>query len=407
MKTWVLSASVLVFSPVVLAAKKTPLEEIKELQGSLVKSKNSIDNMLINRAHIIPNEPYTQPIASIVRQVSLGAIRDGATEKTFFGPEAMANLIKNSPHVERDEKGVRDSKEKIYSLTVLNPDHLKVFQGAQEELKKTLNEEDRVNKILGSYIDFSMKAQRYITFKEADQLSNQVAKMNSDLQDLEELAVKLPLKEQAVLNSFQKSMSDWMNKKLVFVTIAKNGLAIDIKKDYFVYLPGVSIVRAAYLNKDYSPANVAKVIRQTLTDSIVERHARSNWDDFQINVQKNKAKLGLFENSYDTYKFSVKDVNQIKVAVSADLKVATITTNKFSLNLSAGYQQSASYIISLDGKQLYDHVSSYESNYYNNSYDVRALLALTGLSEVSMKELYRNYGQDYFSNAKPAVLSIK
>ncbi|QDK41574.1 hypothetical protein DOM21_08930 [Bacteriovorax stolpii] len=407
MKAWVLSASVLVMSPVALAAKKTPLEEIKELQASLVKSKSSIDNLLANRAHIIPNENYTQSASSVVRQVSLAAIRDGEKENVFFGPEAMTSLIKNSSTVYKEESAVRDTKEKIYSLAVVNPDHLKVFQKAQEELKKTLREEDRVSRILGNYIEYSMKAQRYITFKEADQLSNQIAKMNSDLQELEELSVKLSLKEQAVLTNFQKSMNEWMNKKLVFVTVARNGFSIDMKKDFYVYIPGVQIVRSAYLNKDYSPQNVSNILRKTLIDSIVERQADSHWDDFQITVKKNKADLGLFESAYDKFKFPVKEVNQIKVVVRSDLKAATISTNKFSFDVALAYQEHTSFIISQEGKQLYDHVYSYESNYYNNSYDVKALLALTGISEVSMKELYRNYGQDYFSNAKDAVLSIK
>lgn len=407
MKAWVLSASVLVFSPVVLAAKKTPLEEIKELQAGLVKSKNSIDNLLANRAHILPNETYTRPTSSVVRQVSLAGIRDGEKDNLFFGPEAMANLIKNSSSVYKEESAVRDTKEKVYSLTVVNPDHLKVFQQAQEELKKTLNEEDRVSKILGKYIEYSMKAQRFITFKEADKLSNQIAKMNSDLQDLEELSVKLPLKEQAALTGFQKSMSEWMNKKLVFVTVARNGFAIDMKKDFYVYIPGVHIVRSAYLNKDYSPQNVSNILRKTLVDSIIERQASSNWDDFQITMKKNKNDVGFFDSPYEKYKFPVKEVNQIKVVVRPDLKAATISTNKFSFDIALAYQEHTTFIISLEGKKLYDHVSSYESNYYNNSYDVNALLALTGISEVSMKELYLNYGQDYFSNAKDAVLSVK
>lgn len=404
MKSWPLFASILVLSPIAFGAQKAPQVEIKELQTDLVKNKNSIENLLNNRAHIIPNENYSSPVASVVRQVSLGALRDGANEKVFFGPEAISTLIK-SYQIERSPN--TGDNAKIYSLTVINPDHLKALEKGRAELKAAINEEDKVSTIISRYIDYSMKAQRFITFKEAENLSNQLAKMNSDLQDLQELAVKLSLKEQGALALFQKNMDEWLNKKLVFVSVGREGFKIDVNNDHVVYLPGVNAVRSAYLNRDYSPSNVALVVKKTLGDSIIERQRNSSWDDFQIVQAKNKEDVSLFSGAYNKYKISVKDVDSIKVDVSADLKVAHITTNKVDFRIYLGYQKTSSYIISINDKLLYDHAQSYEANYYNTTYDVNALLKLTGIAEIAMKGVYRNHGQDYFSNSKKGEISVK
>lgn len=115
MKMWILSLSLMAFAPATFAG-------IKELQGSLIKNKNSIDNLLALKAHSIPNEAYAHPLASVARQMTLDASRNNNTrDDVFVGPEALAKLIKSSSVQRLEGREGEERKGKKKGPTEVGP----------------------------------------------------------------------------------------------------------------------------------------------------------------------------------------------------------------------------------------------------------------------------------------------
>ncbi len=394
-----LSISLLAQSPNVLAAKKSALEEVKELQAALLKNKNSINNLLITKAHNIPKETENlisnpgngahstkTPLSSAIRLMSLEAVKDGGgRDELFKGPDAMANLLKGFRMAESDKaEQIVNPTEKVYSITVLNPQQLEVMKKTNDEFTKALGQGDDFLTRMSKYMELVIKGERFITFKQAEDLSNQIFKMNQDLETVEELAIKLPAKEQQAVEAFRKNMSEFLNKKLVFTEINKVGFTAHLDIDV-----GISLVRnyipVVALNKDYSNDNIAKKLKESIILAVQDRNS-TRWDDFRLRSDSNTE-----------MKVSSKDLNDLKVLVSADRLKTTIYVRKSYINGDLQYPRLAKLSFVQNGKELYNHESENQENYYNpNNALVRAQLQIVKGYEIQMNSMYKEFGHDNF-----------
>lgn len=402
----VLSLSILVQSPNVLAAKKTTLQEIKDLQSSLLKNRNAVDTIFNTKAHQINKETesvisglargnYTnkQPLYGAVRQMSLEAVKNVQRDDLFAGADAMENLLKGYKTSEEEEEEdsnivITNPSEKIYSITVLHPHNLEAMKKINSELNNNINDEDKLISRMSRYIDLSMKGKRYLTYKEAEALSDQIYKMNSDLQEVEELAIKLPTKDQKAIETFRLNMSEWLNKKLIFTEINKKGFITSINLDSVTYLQGNN-VKSLPLNKNYTAQNIANTLKAAIKTTVTEKHNYQRWDDFYI--------VGYVNNKPAKQVISVKDLDALDVKVSEDRKLATISSKKYSIVAQVNYVRVAKMFFLQDGKAFYDHAGQNQTDYFNPNYSlVRAQLKLVTGHEIQMKSIYKNFGVEKF-----------
>jgi hypothetical protein len=121
-------------------------------------------------------------------------------------------------------------QSKLYSITVIDPDQLKVLQQISEN-KSSKSEclsqyENNLNEII--------KSKRYFTLSESKTLINNIAQINSLTGDLQTKIPGLKTDEKAYANSLLDKSTEWLKKKMTITFLGMNGLEVEKGKSYIV-----------------------------------------------------------------------------------------------------------------------------------------------------------------------------
>lgn len=368
--------------------------EVQKLQKAIVVNKQNIETFLETKGYSISADK----IARLEAERGLNIFED-ISERSVLGNRIMkildeaivisgykANYFKGQDAISSALSGLTygatsvapaQNAPKVYALTVLNPAHQAFVEKANEDFKKSTesNQSDHLLSLMGNYLAGSIAAKRFATYEEASKLSDNIARLNSDLNKLEEESAGLSLQNQKTVESFKTKIDEWMNKKIVFLRLNHDGINAQIIQDRRMVV-GEDMLNNVGLNRNYSASNIAQKIRVYYRERAADLRNRGS------------LKIAVKDAQGKTKRYTLRQEDRIDVTVAADIGSALIQIPEASFRVSLSYLNANKMSVTVKGKEIYD---TYEKN------DVlTSIRAVHTAREVMFKSVYKNLGDDWF-----------
>lgn len=367
--------------------------EVQRLQKAIISNKQSIESFLESKGYSISADRIARleaerslnifedisersVLGNRVMQILDEAIVIGGYKASYFkgqdaASSALAGLVYGATSV-----APAQNAPKVYVLTVLNPAHQAFVEKANEDYKKLTedSQSDHLLSLMGSYFEGATSAKRFATYQEAAKLSDNLAKLNSDINKLEEESASLNLKDQKTVEGFKLKIDEWMNKKLVFLRMNHDGINAEIIQNRRLVINGDTPNNLA-LDRNYSTANIAQKIRAYYRD-------RANEQTFK------SVKISVADTQGKIKKYSLDVDDRIDVTVAADIGSALVTIPDASFRITLSYLNANKLSVKGKGKEIYD------SHLKNDV--LKSIKSVNSAREVMFKSVHKDLGNDWF-----------